>query len=330
MKAQRNFWKKLGLAGMALGLVGLGNVASASDAVEEASAPAAAGVEEAFVLDYTDPALSAVGLEGVGMDEGLLEPLGQYARPYRVYGPSYRAYRPGWRVRVLPPVMAPGWFGVYFFGNPPPPPTTTYVTPPPVATPGYVAPAPAPAPIPAEVQKDFRHVNHFSIGLSAGAYISTYQPKGDNGYDRNADPGFRFSLKYRNAPALGAEVSVGMFGSNLRLDGEGAEQRRDVPIQVSAMVYFFPKFPIQPYLVLGGSANLRTYAKMYDNGTLGDPYKEVRAGVHGGLGVEMHVGPNVSFTAEGRRVLYTMIDHSVVDQTKSSDSILTGGMSFYF
>lgn len=328
MKAQRRFWKTLGQIGMACGLLGISSVAAADEAGTQAESPAAESVGEALVLEYTDPVLSSQALDGLGMDEGLLEPLGQYARPGRVYGPGYRAYRPGWRVRVLPPVMAPGWFGVYFFGNPPPPPTTTYVTPPPVAVPGQVAPAPAP--MPAEVQKDFRHVNSFSVGISAGAYSSAYQATGDRGEDRNADPGLRFALKYRNAPALGAELSVGMFGSNLRLDGEGAEQRKDVPIQLSAMIYAFPKFPIQPYLILGGSANMRTYAYMYDNGTLGDPYKEIRAGVHGGLGVELHVGPNVSFTAEGRRVLYTMIDRSVSDQTRSSDSMFTGGLSFYF
>lgn len=271
----------------------------------ELAAPLEASSEDAVALHFED--------------EGL-EALGQYAPPPpRSYAPRYRYYRPSWRLRVLPPpIFAPGWFGVYFFGNPPPPPA---YAPAPAPVPQPEAQAVAPAPV-----KDFRHVGEYSVSLTAGMYSTTYAMTGET----MADPGVRVALRYRNAPSLGAEVGMGSFGSNMRFDEQGTQQRADIPMQVSALLYAFPQAPIQPYLVLGATGNLRTYEYMVQPGVFSDSYSEFRAGVHGGLGLELHVGDTVSFSMDARRVLYTLVDRSVLDQTELSDMQVTGGLNVYF
>jgi len=319
------------LAGLCVGAFGLlSPVMAAEPSSSPVSSEATVGAEVQATmptdgLASMDPASMDLGAfeqeADVSLDSDGLMSLGQYAPPppRRYYGPTYRYYRPAWRLRVIPPpIFAPGWFGLYFFGNPPPPP---------VATPEY---APVPnqevAPAPAPKVQDFRHVGEYSVSLMGGMHDTAYALTGQE----VADPGARVALRYRNAPSLGAELAVGMYGSNLRFDNNGTDQRSDMPFQLSALIYAFPRSPIQPYLLLGATGNMRTYKYMYDNGTLGDSYTEVRAGIHGGLGLELNVADKVSFSVDTRRVIYTMVDRSVSGQTVPTDRQITGGLNFYF
>lgn len=316
-KSMRSSIRPAGLfTGLMVGALSLMGSAQAGEPEVEASSvsvPMLASLDDGLALELAADASSDVDMS---TDENGLMSLGQYAPPppRRYYGPSYRYYRPAWRLRVLPPpLFAPGWFGLYFFGNPPPPPPTQY------------APAPAPE-APVARTQDFRHVGEYSVSLMAGMHDTAYAITGQ----AVADPGARVALRYRNAPSLGAELALGMYGSNLRFDDRGTDQRTDMPIQLSALIYAFPRSPIQPYLVLGATGNMRTYKFMYENGTLGDSYTEVRAGVHGGLGVDLNVGDRVSFSLETRRVIYTMVDRSVAGQTVPTDRQITGGLNLYF
>lgn len=316
-------WAPLGM-GLALATAGVAAPAQAaeSDATPLETLQATAGDDGlAFADDFGSDPLTASSELGMFGSEDLQLELNQYApapRPGRYYSPRYRYYRPSWRLRVLPPpIFAPGWFGVYFFGNPPPPPTYG---------PQYAPEQPPQQPEPAPVVKDFRHVGEYSVALTAGMHQTEYSGTGVS----VTDPGARVALRYRNAPSLGAELAVGMFGSDLRFDGGGTEQRSDMPLQLSALLYAFPKAPIQPYLVLGATGNMRTYQYLYNDGSFGETYTEVRGGVHGGLGLELHVGDKMSFTVDTRRVLYTMVNRQVADQTAFSDRMVTGGLSLYF
>ncbi len=240
------------------------------------------------------------------LDMGQLDLAHRYGPPPPRYR-HYRVYRPYWRVRVVPPpLFAPGWFGFYFLGVQPPPPA---------------APAPRAATPP---PPDFRHVRQYSLTVSAGAYGGQYLSGPEY-----SDPGVRFALAYRNAPVVGAEFAVGLFGSDMRYDGMGSDVRSDIPIQLSVVLHAFPRSPIQPYFLFGGTGDLRTYRK-YNGAEYGDLYGELRVGPHVGLGIEFLVGRNVSITVDGRSIHYTLIDRRAADQTVQNDVTGTLGMSFYF
>lgn len=143
------------------------------------------------------------------------------------------------------------------------------------------------------------------------------------------DPGVRFALSYRNAPSLSGELSVGMFGSNMRLDGTGDDVRSDVPIQISAILHAFPRSPIQPYFLFGGTGNIRTY-RGYAGDDMGNLYSEFRVGPHVGIGLECLIGDKVSLTLDGRSILYTLSAEQTLDETYNNDVTGTMGLNFYF
>jgi hypothetical protein len=271
--------------------------------------PAADDVHDLELVSGDDGLAAVDGVEESGDELSLA---GRYVPvPAHSYRP-YRIYRPSYQFRVVPPpVFVPGWWGLYLWGNPPPPP---------------VAREPEP-PREAPRRPDFSHEKEYSLSVTGGAYAGSYRATGGDVYQ---DPGVRVALKYRNTPVVGAELSVGMFGSGMRLDGMGSTARQDVPVQFSATLNAFPNSPIQPYAVLGATANFRTYSYVDSTGAFGDPYTEVRVGPHVGLGLEMMVGERVSASIDGRRIFYTMVDREVIDQTGQDDLAVTGGLNFYF
>ncbi len=287
--------------GMAAGVLALVGTAASPAPAEAAPGPPS--------QQGTDSALMAPGSDVIAsLDQDQIDLAQRYAPPPPRYR-HYRVYRPYWRVRVVPPpLFAPGWFGFYFLGVQPPPQATT---PPPRR------PAAPPPP-------DFRHLRQYSLGVSAGAYGGQYL----NGPEYS-DPGLRFTLSYRNAPVLGAELAVGLYGTNMRYDGMGSDARSDIPIQLSAVLHAFPRSPIQPYFLFGATGDIRTYRK-YTGSDYGDLYSELRVGPHLGLGVEFLVGRNVSITVDGRSIYYTLIDRRAADQTVQNDVTGTLGMNFYF
>lgn len=294
------------VAGAAVVALLLGSNVSTARAAENLSVEPNS---QEFVLE-ADSYNDTVGLGSLDdLDNDALSFSQHYGPPPPRYQ-HYHVYRPYWRVRVVaPPLFAPGWFGFYFLGVQPPPP------PRPVAT----TPPPAPR------RPDFRHVRQYSLGVTAGAYSGTYYADGAV-YN---DPGLRFSLSYRNAPVLGAELSIGLFGTNMRYDGMGSDVRSDIPIQMSAVLHAFPRYPIQPYFLFGATGDVRTYRK-YDGIDYGSLYSEFRVGPHAGIGIEFLVGQNMSITVDGRSVYYTLIDRRSEGQTFQNDVVATGGLNFYF
>ena len=263
---------------------------------------------------YSEDYLDLSGTQQLGTVSTDLLDGNQMTLAYR-YGPPppryhhYRVYRPYWRVRIVPPpLFSPGWLGFYFFGIRPPQPSAPAATTPP----------------PRLQRPDFRHVRQYSLGVTAGSYTGAYI----DGTVYN-DPGLRFSLSYRNAPVLGAEMSVGFFGTNMRLDGMGTDTRSDIPIQMSAVLHLFPRYPIQPYVLFGATGDLRTYRK-YTGDDFGGLYNEFRVGPHAGLGAEFLVGQNLSITVDARSIYYTLIDRRAEGQTFQNDMTVTGGLNFYF
>jgi hypothetical protein len=296
-------WRAFAGAVVALLSAGLMGSARAADAGLEGAVVEDAGGTDAYASLELDSSI----------DQDTLPLAQRYApapprpRGYRMYRP----YRPYWGYRIVPPrIFAPGWFGLYFLGAPPPPPQP--------AAPGVAPPPPVARP-------DFRHVNDYSLGVTAGAYTGRYGQG-----QRYADPGLRFSLDYRHSPVVGAQLSVGFYGSNMRLDGQGTNARSDVPVQLSAVLHAFPRAPIQPYFLFGGTGNIRTYEYVNRDGSLGDPYTELRVGPHAGIGLELLIADRASFVVEGRSIWYTLVDRNVADQTYQHDRSITGGVNFYF
>ncbi len=227
----------------------------------------------------------------------------------------YRPYRPRWSFRILPPpIFAPGWFGIYFLGRP---------------APAAPREAPTESPPAKPAKPDFRHVGEYSLSMTGGG-LSGFRYIGGNAYAETNDAGLRLALNYRKTPVVGSEISVGLFGTGMRLDDNGSEARTDVPIQLSAVFHLFPRAPIQPYVLFGGTATLRNWQYVYDDGTLGDPYSELRVGPHLGFGLEVLIGDRVGITLDGRRIIYTMVDREVIDQSGLRDGTFTGGLNLYF
>lgn len=282
----------------------------------QAEEPVAADEVRTLEVAMSDDGLAEVDELGNVDADGSSEELslaGRYVPvPAHSYRP-YRIYRPSYQFRVVPPpIFVPGWWGLYMWGNPPPPP------------PAAREPEPQRE---APRRPDFSHEKEYSLSVTGGAYAGSYRATGGDAYQ---DPGLRVGLKYRNTPVVGAELSVGMFGSGMRLDGMGSTARQDIPVQFSATLNAFPNSPLQPYLLFGATANFRTYSYLDSSGTFGDPYTEVRVGPHIGLGLEMMVGERVSASVDARRIVYTMVDREVIDQTGQDDMSVTGGLNFYF
>ncbi len=307
MKGLLTSWRAT-LGAMVFALTAVGTSSVLAGEAGRVTADGAMGQWEALEATETDDGLAMAD------DQDELEadtlPLAQRYVPPPPRGRYYRPVGPRWGYRIVPPpIFAPGWFGLYFLGHPPAPPPE------------------APRAREEVRRPDFRHVNEYSLGITGGAYYGTYQ-YGE--YGDYSDPGLRVTLRYRNTPVVGSELAIGMFGSNMRFDGPGTNARSDVPVQLSAMVHMFPRSPIQPYLLLGATANMRTYEYVDSAGNFGDPYTELRVGPHLGLGVEFLIGDRIGATLDARRIIYTMVDRTIPAQTYQRDATVMGGLNFYF
>jgi opacity protein-like surface antigen len=107
--------------------------------------------------------------------------------------------------------------------------------------------------------------------------------------------------------ALGLEVSAGY--ERLSWAGPGGTVEADhVPVEGSIIFYFLFTRRVQPYLLAGiGYHWVNPHGPGFANG---DPYESQNLfGLHGGAGVDVRAGANLSFFLEGR---YTFLDVDAV------------------
>ncbi|MBI4705850.1 MAG: hypothetical protein HY744_32560 [Deltaproteobacteria bacterium] len=132
---------------------------------------------------------------------------------------------------------------------------------------GAAKPCPSPdqpEPEPAETEKDRR----WGIALRGSGLLV---PDGHEGIEEVSLGGVGVSLRYRPVPAFALDFSLDVLGGT---DPDG-ENRIEVPLGISGLVFPFPRGVVQPYLVFGLHASqarvgLRVGIPHRDNGDSGD------------------------------------------------------------
>jgi opacity protein-like surface antigen len=159
-------------------------------------------------------------------------------------------------------------------------------------------------------------------------------------------PGFSIGLRgaYMNDPDVdfdsgevfgGAVVRVHIFDM-LSVEGYGAWHREDendvetdiYPVQLSALIYFFPHSPISPYLI--GGVGWYFFDVEFDHPFEEFDFDDESFGYHAGLGIDFQLGPHVSITVDGRYIWLENESDFIPEVSDDEAYQLMGGINFDF
>lgn len=122
-------------------------------------------------------------------------------------------------------------------------------------------------------------------------------------------------------------LSLEGFGAYHREDDEGVET--DVwPVQVSALLYFFPNSPVSVYVV--GGVGWYFYDVEFDHPFEDLDFDDEVFGYHAGLGIEFQIARHFSLTIDGRYIWLEDSDDFIPEVSDDEAYQLMGGLNFDF
>jgi len=141
-----------------------------------------------------------------------------------------------------------------------------------------------------------------SVTLGVTGLHSGYDGVNGGVSDSWSDAGAGLAIEVRPTPGFGVEV--GLVGYS---DGADPDSfRQHTAVQLSAIGYALPDFPVSPYALVGASYVPRDVDDAFWNGETTENYQanSPAVGPHVGLGLEFALGRHVLLDVEGRAIGY--------------------------
>lgn len=171
--------------------------------------------------------------------------------------------------------------------------------------------------------------NTFAVGARGGALLS--MPAQGSGVA--SDGGLGLALRYRPLSFLGVEGSFMHFDSDnlLGADAGFASDRSHNSFSGSVQLFLSPGQVVSPYASVGGTFQTQAVSGAAPDTSLNgvdEAQKDVRRGLHGGLGVEFALGQHVGLGLEARYLTDTV--HPDSDPLSQGQVQGLLGLNLYF